>query len=348
MMKRPMNNERLFFNMKDRTTCLKGTNMKSHFERVCAVIVTYNRKECLERLINALLSQKYKLTGILIFDNQSSDGTDEFLLEKSYTNSIEECVLHSSITDSTIIYYYRNKENNGGAGGFCEALNLLSDLNYSFYWIMDDDVLPEQDCLGNLIKFQDSYCMITIPNRTGYGYQDYAIEYVDMKKSIVKSIMDWKTCIVPDEITREYIEVQDMPFEGPLINAELISIIGFPNRELFILFDDSEYAMRACKVTQLRYIKEARLFKQIIPTQHNSDAKWKIYYCFRNAVWFNRKYGKTFGARVIRPFVLCFYWGSKYFFRNQIDLLKMLCKGYIDGVNDRLGKIVNPADYKRG
>ena len=51
--------------------------------KICAVVVTYNRKELLLRNISSLLSQTYPLD-ILIYDNASTDGTYDFLVQKKY------------------------------------------------------------------------------------------------------------------------------------------------------------------------------------------------------------------------------------------------------------------------
>lgn len=50
---------------------------------VCALIVTYNRKEYLVKLLHALSEQSYSIKKILIFDNHSSDGTAELLQKKA-------------------------------------------------------------------------------------------------------------------------------------------------------------------------------------------------------------------------------------------------------------------------
>ena len=53
-------------------------------KRVCAVLVTYNRLNCLKKVIQGLDSQSYKLSGIFIFDNQSTDNTDSYLLANGF------------------------------------------------------------------------------------------------------------------------------------------------------------------------------------------------------------------------------------------------------------------------
>ena len=49
---------------------------------IAAVIVTYNRKELLAENINMLLKQTWPFDRIIIIDNCSSDGTEEFLQKK--------------------------------------------------------------------------------------------------------------------------------------------------------------------------------------------------------------------------------------------------------------------------
>jgi len=47
---------------------------------ICAVIVTFNRKELLLNCLNALKQQTHTLDHIVVIDNASSDGTTDFLL----------------------------------------------------------------------------------------------------------------------------------------------------------------------------------------------------------------------------------------------------------------------------
>lgn len=50
-------------------------------EKVCAVIVTYNRKELLRECLKAVLGQTRPPDHILVVDNASTDGTLEMLRE---------------------------------------------------------------------------------------------------------------------------------------------------------------------------------------------------------------------------------------------------------------------------
>lgn len=52
--------------------------------RICAVIITYNRTNCIENLLKALIGQTYKTFDIFIFD-VACDGDTE-LKAKKYLN----------------------------------------------------------------------------------------------------------------------------------------------------------------------------------------------------------------------------------------------------------------------
>lgn len=48
-------------------------------KKVTAVVVTYNRKTLLKECIESLLAQTYKNLDILVIDNASTDGTEDFV-----------------------------------------------------------------------------------------------------------------------------------------------------------------------------------------------------------------------------------------------------------------------------
>jgi len=57
-------------------------------DSVCAVVVTYNRKNLLMECLEALQRQTRPIQGIYLIDNASSDGTPELLLEKDYITEL--------------------------------------------------------------------------------------------------------------------------------------------------------------------------------------------------------------------------------------------------------------------
>jgi rhamnopyranosyl-N-acetylglucosaminyl-diphospho-decaprenol beta-1,3/1,4-galactofuranosyltransferase len=103
--------------------------------RVVAVVVTFNRLPLLQRLV-ARLREVSEVAEILVVDNASGDGTGEWL--------IAEGVEHRTLP-----------ENRGGAGGFHEGLAWAMERGADLVWLMDDDGMPERDCLATLLTRAD-------------------------------------------------------------------------------------------------------------------------------------------------------------------------------------------------
>ena len=51
-------------------------------DTVCAVVVTFNRKQLLLKCIDSLLNQTHKINAIYIVDNNSTDNTPQLLMKK--------------------------------------------------------------------------------------------------------------------------------------------------------------------------------------------------------------------------------------------------------------------------
>lgn len=307
--------------------------------KVCAVIVTYNRKEYLKKLIAKLAMQTYPLENIFIFDNFSSDGTNVMLKELGYIDSNEE----GKLCEYSGIYYYRNNENTGGSGGFHKAIEIASILGYDYLWCMDDDVLPDENCLAELMKHISEDARICIPSRTDEYFQDRAVIQLNKTNPFKYTIGSRKVMLYNKDISNEIIEVDDMPFEGPLIAQSLIDEIGLPKSDFFIIFDDTEYATRARRLTKILYCKNAILHKQIIPqNKSNNLMGWKEYYAFRNQIWFDRNYGENIFVKILRPIFILTDMGIRALLQGKTSNLKVLMRAYKDGINDMLGKTIEP------
>lgn len=314
-------------------------------KRVCTLVVTYNRKQYLVNLLEALQRQSYHIDTILIFDNASTDGTFDMLVEEKYVEQKYDYISLSEIRkNSTKILYYRNNENTGGSGGFHDGIELAMKQNCDCIWTMDDDVLPDDLCLEKMIKYLTNESRLCIPSRSDDRYMDYAVTKVDMSNPIKYNVKMRKTVVPTSDIHSDYIEVKDMAFEGPLFDISLVKEIGLPQKDFFILFDDSEYAYRASKVTNLRFVKGAILHKQLIPQEVEGEfLNWKSYYGFRNQYWFDRTYGESIFVKKIRPALHYLDILTRIVLKRKWDNIKILNHAYYDGTHGIMGKPVPPS-----
>ena len=188
---------------------------------------------------------------------------------------------------------------------------------------------------------------ICVPCRTDERYLDYAVVNVNMSNPFLYSISARKKAVPSHNIHENSIPIKDMPFEGPLIDSSLVNEIGLPKKELFIIFDDSEYAYRASKVTEILYIKDAVLHKQIIPSKdHSRLMGWKEYYGYRNQYWFDCTYGENVFVKYLRPILNHMDLCLRAIVRRKWSNFTVLNKAYHDGTREILGKTVDPGAVK--
>ena len=293
-------------------------------KRIACVIVTYNRKQLLKRCLDAVASQTYKPTVVYITDNASTDGTLDTVKEWGYYECEKEGICFK---------YILNSKNEGGAGGFNLGMKTANeDAKYDALWVMDDDGEPERECLAHLVPYLDSY---------------------DYIAPIVLSDKDHSTCsfAANEETIEEFaknmkahdgvIDNWASPFNGILYSKRLVDKIGYPQKELFIWGDESNYHFRAKKVgvnpitilSAVHYhpvnrqdtVKSFRNYPIILPS-----ADWKLYCYIRNLVFNDKIFrGKIQALRAIFAFI--FLYGYFFVKNNELKRLIIVLEACKDG-----------------
>ncbi len=191
-----------------------------HGRRIVAVVVTFNRHAMLQRQLERL-AEVPELDEVLVVDNASTDGTGAWL--------------RSQPVETTTL-----AENTGGAGGFSHGLEWAVERGADLAWLMDDDGLPEPDCLARLVEHEDL---------DFWGPAVLAAQ--DPKRLCFPIRLPGGTKVVHDMASVEAAAVEGLihgvviPFNGVLVTKELVKEIGYPRAEFFIWGDDVEYLWRA-------------------------------------------------------------------------------------------------------
>ncbi len=211
--------------------------------KICAIIVTFNRKDLLCKSIEAIINQTIIPEAILIIDNASTDGTQSELQQRYGGNEkIENNKLtYLSNYNGIIINYFRCSTNEGGAGGFYTGLKLAHEQNlFDFFWLMDDDGYPSETCLEEQMKYtQDSDYVMPLSVDINNHLQ---LSWATRKKNGEKTI-------IVKELQEEWGKTMPFifPFNGSLLSKKIVDEVGYINPKLFIWGDDYEHYYRCLK-----------------------------------------------------------------------------------------------------
>ncbi|QIK75588.1 glycosyltransferase family 2 protein [Nocardioides piscis] len=193
--------------------------------RTIAVVVTFNRLPLLQRLLERL-GEVAGIHEVLVLDNASTDGTGAWL---AATPTTGETPLLARTLD----------QNRGGAGGFHDGLAWAIDRGADLVWLMDDDGLPEHDCLQLLLAHDYDFWGPLVVDEADPDRLVFPIRLPGRAK-VVQSLQQARDRSV-EGVLRDIV----IPFNGVLVTAELVDRIGLPREEFFIWGDDVEYLWRA-------------------------------------------------------------------------------------------------------
>lgn len=191
--------------------------------KVAAVVVTYNRIELLKECIKALQQQIYPCD-ILIVDNASTDGTEEYInkIEKDYDN----------------LHYKNTGANIGGAGGFNFGMRWAVEAGYEYVWVMDDDCLPYTDALEKLINADGIL-------KGKYGWLASAVLWKDGHECKMNRVKLKKSFYEYLEYMQYgIVQAEQATFVSLFLKTKTIKQVGLPIKEFFIWGDDIEFTRR--------------------------------------------------------------------------------------------------------
>ncbi len=298
---------------------------------VMAVVVTFNRKNMLQKTIEAIISQTYRVKSLIIIDNDSTDGTEQLLDEKGY------------LTSENIIY--RRLENNlGGAGGFYEGIKTAEQIGGDFFWLMDDDVIPEENSLQELVSAYQwiESERLNNPSMRKTAYLASAI-YGPNGEFMNLPTISHRTAENGYEYWYRFLEkgvinIQAATFVSLLINGDAVKQCGLPCKDYFIWGDDGEYTLRLHKyfgdayfIGKSRAVHNRVNAKKLDINNENDPERMKIfhYYYRNNAI--NSKYYN--GTNITRSYIKALI----RYFKNisnsdQRNRIKICLQGYREAI----------------
>nr|MBO4517409.1 glycosyltransferase family 2 protein [Clostridia bacterium] len=282
-------------------------------ETVAAVVVSYNRKVLLKECVNALLNLRCDYLKVLIVDNCSTDGTEEYIGDL--------------ISDKVV--YFNTGENIGGAGGFNFGVKKAMEMGADYVWLMDDDCIVQENSLAALLDFAKS-------KGGEFGFLSSKALWTDgtiSKMNIQRrSIGDKK---LNTDVSGQKIRIAT--FVSLFLSAKVIREVGLPIKEFFIWGDDWEYTYRVSTKFTCYYVAESVVIHKSAVNMGSNIAKDDLnrldryFYSYRNERYLYREVG--FKGRLYYLLKISYHIVKILFSRckNKKTRLKMLFKGVAAG-----------------
>lgn len=281
--------------------------------RVCAVVLTFNRKEMVRGCLNALRRQTHPLDQIVVVNNHSSDGT--------------EALLAAEFADLPALHL---TENRGAEGGFRAGMEWAYERGHDWIWVMDDDILPRPETAGMMLQYGGISRFLQCRR-----------QWPDSTLIPLDSIWDLNSCspvnygddLCFQENDRPWVSVNWGNFEGAMIHRSIIDKIGYPEVRYFNAGGDAMYGFLASFHTNVLYLREVGFEKAFARPKERVLGRMAYYLAVRSR-FLHREHLRGRGARV----------DNRIFWLSQLLLVlwavKDAARGFRPGWKTNVGAVL--------
>lgn len=245
-------------------------------KKIGIVICNYNKKQYVLDCIQSVLESRFQDFDLYVVDNGSQDGSGKAIRE-TYPEQV------------TLIC---NQENLGGSGGFNTGLRIVHEKGYPYLMCVDNDVLMDENAIGNLYQFLEEH-----PEAGMAGAKVYHMEAPDYVQQFGQKIDFEYFCTevnyynaYEDGSMPEYLFTDSVAACALMVRRSIVDRIGIMPEENFLYWDDTEWCYRC---NQAGY-KVASVGNAVV--LHAMGAKkeavntFPTYYAWRNWIRFFIKY----------------------------------------------------------
>ncbi|MAB48736.1 MAG: glycosyl transferase family 2 [Flavobacteriaceae bacterium] len=289
---------------------------------VCCVLVTYgNRSRYFKKVVETLINFN-QVNNVVIVDNGVSE------------QSIEELrILHQENRNIKIL---KPGYNTGSAKGFKIGIDYAIKTDSDYIWLLDDDNLPKEDALDNLILAmkklgemrKKKYALLSFrPDREVYKK---AIEFNNPSAMLgahnsflgfhisekFKSLFERSRHVLEIK-NKSYGLVTVAPYGGLFFHKSLVRIIGLPDEKYFLYGDDFDYSYRITKNCDGIYLVIDSVVNDLEQSFHlkkesekilsnrlmKTNSKDRIFYSVRNGIVFEQNFVSNRFLYIINAFL---------------------------------------------
>jgi rhamnopyranosyl-N-acetylglucosaminyl-diphospho-decaprenol beta-1,3/1,4-galactofuranosyltransferase len=298
--------------------------------KICAIVVTYNRKHMLERCLHSILDGELVPEKILVVDNASSDGTVEYI-EATFPKGVS---------------VLRLSQNRGGAGGFKAGLHEALQMGYEYFWMMDDDHEVAKGALKIMMDVLDKQSADVVGPVILSSARDGSLSWeIGPGRSKYR---DYETLWRDWGQVGCFSKIPDA-FNAALYRRSVFEKLGLPDDRLFIRGDEVEFGLRmethgvrAVVATGAKVFHPAAAGDKCVVlslgkmrlTAYYTGNRLKDYCIFRNRAFYYKKYKRYRSLLLDPPRYIWFFLMTRRF---DLQGLRLWLRGYTDGLLGHFG-----------
>jgi len=323
------------------------------FKEVVVVTVTYsNRWDLLQQVLVRLLIN-IGVSKIIIVDN----------------GSLCEISKKAQEFDSERLLIVSLGRNTGSANGYKIGIQAaLEQTTCDYIWLLDDDNLPAEDALKNLISLHQELVKTTPQDRLALLAlrEDRDILQKVIHKSSsnrvyprLSSFLGFHILDLPTKFLKflrlhhthrgtssgeKFIQIPYAPYGGLFLHKDVISKIGFPDERFFLYADDTDFTYRITRYSGKIFLIPNSVIYDIDKSWHvkdkglsvfdrliKSESDFRIYYSLRNSSYFESRFWlKNRFVYVGNKYIFLFMLFIYACFYNKISRFKLVLKALKD------------------
>jgi GT2 family glycosyltransferase len=238
-------------------------------QRICAVLVTHNRKSLLRESLLAVRAQIHPPQTILVIDNASTDGTAEMLA-----------------TQFPHVIVLNLPQNTGSSGGYRIGIDWAARHDFDWIWTLDDDSLPHPDALAALLKCREQFDSHMRPDllASKVVWTDGSLHPMNIPKPKLYDADRQFTAAA-----HAAMSIRFTSFVSMLVHRRVVEKYGLPLASYFMWNDDVEYSGRILR-HEFGVMAPASVVIHKTAAKHVPAASigGKYFYEVRNKLWIIR------------------------------------------------------------
>lgn len=297
--------------------------------RVTIVIVNWNKRDYVIKLLDSLQQITYDNHTIVLVDNASTDG------------SVDAINAHP-----LAVTLLENQENLGGTGGFNTGLSYaVETLSQDYIWMLDNDaeVLPET--LSELIRVMEEDQTVGIAGSCIMSPEDHDLiveagAFVGWDNGTSMPHLRYQR--IADYASERIVDVDSVAACSALVRDAVVRKVGVMDDRYFLHWDDIDYCIR---IKRAGYRVVAVMDSPAYHVAEKGYSPATTYYNFRNALLFLAKYRHDAGLAIAQQKIVGTYMTLASYLnllghRDTASYVSAALKDYLAG---RFGKASVPS-----